>query len=86
MDCRYDAGLAVVTIADDGPGIPVQERARIFERFVRLDHARARTSGGSGLGLAIVAEVVRAHHGTVTVGDARHGGAAFTVTLPTGSG
>lgn len=86
LDCRYDAGLAVVTIADDGPGIPVQERARIFERFVRLDHARARTSGGSGLGLAIVAEVVRAHRGTVTVGDARHGGAAFTVTLPTGSG
>ncbi|OBJ52770.1 cell wall metabolism sensor histidine kinase WalK [Mycobacterium sp. 1423905.2] len=85
LDCHYDAGHAVIIVADDGPGIPATERTRIFERFVRLDDARARSSGGSGLGLSIVAEVVRAHHGTVTVGDAAHGGAAFTVTLPTGS-
>ena len=50
-------------------------RERVFERFVRLDEARARDAGGSGLGLAIVAEIVRAHGGTVTVRDGRLGGA-----------
>ncbi|CAJ1507042.1 sensor histidine kinase [[Mycobacterium] holstebronense] len=82
LSCRPASDGVVITIADDGPGIPVAERSRIFERFVRLDAARARTSGGTGLGLAIVAEVVRAHRGTVAVDDAAGGGAVFTVALP----
>jgi signal transduction histidine kinase len=82
MDCRPVAGNAVITIADDGPGIPAQDRARIFERFVRLDPTRTRSSGGSGLGLSIVEQIVRSHHGTVAVGDAANGGAVFTLTLP----
>jgi signal transduction histidine kinase len=82
MDCRPAAGRAVITIADDGPGIPAQDRARVFERFVRLDPARTRSSGGSGLGLSIVEQIVRSHDGTVAVGDAAHGGAVFTLTLP----
>jgi signal transduction histidine kinase len=82
MDCRPVAGNAVITIADDGPGIPAQDRARIFERFVRLDPTRTRSSGGSGLGLSIVEQIVRSHDGTVAVGDAAHGGAVFTLTLP----
>ncbi|OHV05396.1 two-component sensor histidine kinase [Mycobacterium talmoniae] len=82
LGCRPDSGQAVITVADDGPGIPAPDRARVFERFVRLDAARARASGGTGLGLSIVAQVVRSHHGTVTVGDADGGGALFTVTLP----
>jgi len=72
---------AQLTVTDDGPGVPPEDRARIFERFVRLDTDRSRQSGGTGLGLAIVAEVVAAHGGTVTVGDA-HPGAVFTVRLP----
>lgn len=82
LSCRPASDGVVITIADDGPGIPVGDRSRIFERFVRLDAARARTSGGTGLGLAIVAEVVRAHRGTVAVDDAAAGGAVFTVSLP----
>ena len=54
----------VLAVDDDGAGIPSEDRARVFERFVRLDDARARDLGGSGLGLAIVAQVVGAHGGT----------------------
>jgi signal transduction histidine kinase len=84
MACRAESDHAVITIADDGPGIPAPDRARVFERFVRLDPARTRSSGGSGLGLSIVEEIVRAHHGTAEVGDAPGGGALFTITLPPG--
>lgn len=82
LGCHPQSGKAVIAVADDGPGIPAQDRARVFERFVRLDAPRTRSSGGSGLGLSIVEEIVRAHRGTVTVGDAAGGGAVFTLTLP----
>jgi signal transduction histidine kinase len=73
---------AVLTVGDDGPGIPKADRARVFDRFVRLDSDRARTGGGTGLGLAIVSEVVAAHKGNVTVGDRPGGGTLMTVQLP----
>jgi hypothetical protein len=73
---------AALDVADDGPGVPADDRIRIFERFVRLDDARARADGGSGLGLAIVAEVVAAHDGQVWVEDGPGGGALFRVRLP----
>jgi signal transduction histidine kinase len=75
-------GTVRVKVDDDGPGIPEPDRARVFERFVRLDDARARDAGGSGLGLAIVAELVEAHGGGVTVATSPLGGARFEVTLP----
>ena len=78
-------GHAVLTVGDDGPGIPEADRARVFDRFVRLDSDRARTGGGTGLGLAIVAEVVAAHGGTVTIGERPGGGALVTVRLPLGT-
>jgi signal transduction histidine kinase len=69
-----DAEQAVVEVLDDGPGIPMADRDRIFERFVRLDESRARDEGvGSGLGLAIVSEIVRGHGGTIGVIDAPTG-------------
>lgn len=71
----------VIMVDDDGPGIPQPDRERIFERFVRLDDARARDAGGSGLGLAIVREIVGAHGGTVVASESPLGGARFTVTL-----
>ena len=74
--------MAVVTVGDDGPGIPEAERDRVFDRFVRLDSDRSRSGGGTGLGLAIVSEVVGAHGGTVTIGDRPHGGALVTVQVP----
>jgi len=71
---------AVITVVDDGPGIPAEVLPRVFDRFVRADTARARADG-SGLGLAIVTAIVSAHHGTVEV-DSRPGATAFSVTLP----
>jgi signal transduction histidine kinase len=73
----------VLTVADDGSGVPAAERERIFERFVRLDDARARDEGGAGLGLAIARDVARRHGGTLTAGEAPSGGALFTLSLPT---
>jgi signal transduction histidine kinase len=81
-----DAVGVVLRVDDDGPGIPPADRYRVFERFVRLDDARARDSGGTGLGLAIAAEVVRLHSGTIAVGSAPLGGARLEVTLPAAEG
>ncbi len=75
-------GLVVLRVEDDGSGVPVADRHRIFERFVRLDEARDRDHGGVGLGLAIVDGVVRVHGGTVTVTQIPGGGARFEVRLP----
>ncbi|MGW5371092.1 sensor histidine kinase [Streptomyces sp. NPDC004009] len=72
----------VLTVADDGSGVPPAERDRIFERFVRLDDARARDDGGAGLGLAIARDVARRHGGTLTAGEAPSGGALFELRLP----
>jgi signal transduction histidine kinase len=69
-------------ITDDGPGIPVDQRLAVFERFVRLDTARTRDTGGTGLGLAIVHDVVARHHGTIAVNDSDPHGATFTVEIP----
>ena len=66
-------GLGVLTVSDDGPGIPAAARARVFERFTRLDGSRSQGSGGSGLGLAIVRQLVLAQGGTVTLEDAAPG-------------
>jgi signal transduction histidine kinase len=71
---------ARLQVADDGPGIDESDRVLVFERFARLDDARARDTGGTGLGLAIVYEVVRAHGGSIDVTN--HTGACFTVRLP----
>ena len=80
------AGQAVITVTDNGPGVPTELQAQIFERFTRADTSRVRASrarqgGSTGLGLAIVAAVVEAHHGQVAV-DSRPGNTCFTVTLP----
>jgi two-component system phosphate regulon sensor histidine kinase PhoR len=72
-----------ITVRDDGPGIPAEACARIFERFYRGDKARSREQGGTGLGLAIVKHVVQAHGGEVRVESEPGKGAAFIFTLPT---
>jgi signal transduction histidine kinase len=72
----------LLTVDDDGPGIPESERARVLQRFVRLDEARSRDEGGSGLGLSIVDEVVRAHGGSVSIEQSPLGGALIRITLP----
>jgi signal transduction histidine kinase len=74
---RTDARQLVLEIADDGPGVPADQRERIFERY-----GRGRTGVGTGLGLAIVREIAILHGGEVGVGDAPEGGALFTMVLP----
>jgi signal transduction histidine kinase len=69
-------GHATLVVQDDGPGIPATDRARVFERFTRLDSSRS--TPGSGLGLAIAREIILAHGGTITAED----GARFVVRLP----
>ena len=72
---------AVLTVTDDGPGIPPPLRERVFERFVRLDEARTRDDGGTGLGLAITREIVQRHGGTIRIDD-HSDGARFVIELP----
>jgi signal transduction histidine kinase len=78
---RRAADRVVLTVTDDGPGIPEADRARVFDRFTRLDDARTRDEGGAGLGLAIVRQLVRLHGGQVTLGDAAPG-LRVAVALP----
>jgi signal transduction histidine kinase len=69
LGVRAEAGRAVLTVADDGPGIPAGERERVFERFARLDDARDRDAGGTGLGLAIVRELLHRSDGSISLQD-----------------
>jgi signal transduction histidine kinase len=75
-------GNAVLTVTDDGPGIPPDRRHEVFERFTRLDGARAASTGGTGLGLAIAREIIEDHHGTISIDPDHQPGARFVVTLP----
>jgi signal transduction histidine kinase len=73
---------AVLSISDDGPGIPVEHHQWVFERFTRLDDARSTATGGAGLGLAIARDIVQHHGGTIAIDPEHHPGARFVVTLP----
>lgn len=74
--------FAVLKIEDDGPGIPADTRAAVFDRFARLDEARDRNHGGAGLGLAITKGIVEHHHGTIAIDRSALGGTQATITLP----
>ncbi len=72
----------IVTIDDDGPGIPQLERSAVFEPFYRIEPSRSRETGGAGLGLAIARAIVEAHGGRISADDAPQGGARIRVVLP----
>ncbi|MDZ4654727.1 MAG: ATP-binding protein [Coriobacteriia bacterium] len=78
--CEGDRWLLFVD--DSGPGVPIEQRERIFERFVRLDPSRSAETGGSGLGLSICTRLAELMDGTITVQDTPQGGARFIVSLP----
>ncbi len=82
LQLESDGGSALISVEDEGPGIPEELRERVFERFFRIDASRSRDTGGTGLGLAIVKHVAESLGGSVTVGESHLGGAAFTVSLP----
>jgi two-component system, OmpR family, sensor histidine kinase SenX3 len=72
----------ILTVQDDGVGIPVADQRRVFERFYRVDKARSRETGGTGLGLSIVRHVAERHGGQVEVKSTLGSGSTFTVRLP----
>jgi two-component system OmpR family sensor kinase len=74
--------MARVVVHDNGPGMPAEDAARVFERFYRVDPARGRAHGGTGLGLSIVSAIVFAHGGTVSAESAPGHGMTVTVSLP----
>jgi two-component system OmpR family sensor kinase len=76
-----DDDTVVLRVVDDGPGIPVELQAEVFERFARGDTSRSHVDGSTGLGLAIVAAVVRAHNGRIGL-ISEAGNTEFTVCLP----
>ena len=82
---RAEGGSAVVTIADTGIGVATDEMPRLFERFHRIESARARSNEGSGIGLALVQELVNLHGGTISAESVEGAGTTFTVRLPFGS-
>jgi two-component system, OmpR family, phosphate regulon sensor histidine kinase PhoR len=75
-------GRTVLSVSDEGPGIPEEDISRVFERFYRVDKSRARDPGGTGLGLAIVKHLVELHGGEVRAENRASGGAMFTIALP----
>ncbi len=79
---QRDGEYFELMVDDDGPGVPFEQRERIFEPFARLDPSRSRDSGGMGLGLAIVLGISRRHHGEVSVLDSPAGGARFLIRWP----
>jgi two-component system phosphate regulon sensor histidine kinase PhoR len=79
---REDGGDAVLTVSDNGEGIPSRDLGRVFERFYRVDSARSRATGGTGLGLAIVKHVAESHHGSVAVRSELGVGSTFTFRIP----
>jgi signal transduction histidine kinase len=83
LSVRQDGKHVVISVSDNGPGVPPADRERIWDRFIRLDDDRSRSTGGSGLGLAMVRELTAAHGGTVSVTDTQPApGATFQVRLP----
>jgi signal transduction histidine kinase len=82
VEIDFRAERAQLRVVDDGEGIPIQHVARVFDRFYRVDPARARDSGNAGLGLAIVRSIVERHGGVVRVNSREGSGSTFTVELP----
>jgi signal transduction histidine kinase len=82
LSARRSSSGIELTVSDRGPGIPVEERGRVFERFYRSDHARAADGGGSGLGLSIARGIVELHHGSIEIASNQPTGSRFVVSLP----
>lgn len=77
-----EGDVVILSVTDEGPGIPRADQARIFERFYKVDRARPRTGGGTGLGLAIARHIVQAHGGRIDVVSEEGHGATFRVAIP----
>jgi signal transduction histidine kinase len=86
VSAERDGDRVVITVHDEGIGIPSRDLERIFERFYRVDKARSRATGGTGLGLSIVRHVAQAHGGEVAVDSIEGQGSTFRFILPLAEG
>jgi signal transduction histidine kinase len=82
IEAHADGERVLLTVADEGPGIPEPDLGRVFERFYRVDQSRTSDPGGTGLGLSIVRHLVELHGGKVSASNRAEGGALFTISLP----
>ena len=82
VSLSQNGSKARLEIEDDGPGIALQQRTLVFERFRRLEESRSRAGGGAGLGLSLARGLVKAHGGEIWIEEARLGGARLVVSLP----
>jgi signal transduction histidine kinase len=82
LSLRKDAEVAWLTVSNTGPGIPPEDRERVFDRFYRVDKARSREVEGVGLGLSLAREIALAHHGDLLLTDSAPGLTVFVLTLP----
>jgi two-component system osmolarity sensor histidine kinase EnvZ len=79
---RHASGWLTITIDDDGPGVPAEERENVFRPFYRLDQARNQDEGGTGLGLAIARDIARGHGGDIRLEDSPLGGLRAVIRVP----
>jgi two-component system, OmpR family, sensor kinase len=82
LSAQANGRMVLFAVEDDGPGIPPDERDRVFDRFHRTDYSRARSDGGSGLGLAIARAIVEAHGGRIRASESAEGGARLEFEIP----
>ena len=82
MELSRDLGNVMIAVTDTGIGIPKEEIQKIFDRFYRVDKARARETGGTGLGLSIALDAVKLHGGHIEVTSEEEKGSKFTIVLP----
>jgi two-component system, OmpR family, phosphate regulon sensor histidine kinase PhoR len=82
LAARVEDGKVLLSVGDDGPGVPEADLGRVFERFYRVDKSRTRDPGGTGLGLSIVRHLIELHGGRVHAENRKEGGAVFTIALP----
>ena len=73
---------AILTVSDNGPGIPKEDQSHIFDRFYRVDKARSRESGGTGLGLSIAQEILNQHKGRIEISSEYGKGTSVLITMP----
>ncbi|HSA02704.1 MAG TPA: sensor histidine kinase, partial [Candidatus Paceibacterota bacterium] len=78
-------GQVELEVCNSGPGIPPADQPRLFDRFFRTDAVRSRHVDGVGLGLSLAREIVRAHHGNLTLKESQPGRTSFTLTVPDGA-
>ena len=82
MELKRQGEEVLLTVADEGVGIPEEELTKIFQRFYRVDKARSRAAGGTGLGLSIVRDTLEKRGGSISAANRPGGGAVFTVRWP----